>query len=189
VNNTNILKGQIVYLCGSIDRVKDCGVSWRKKWTPVLRSLGLGVIDPTDKPSSDIPEDIATRERMRVYKSEGKYDEVANWVKQLVAIDLFYVDKSDILITYLDIDEHPCGTYNEIFLAAEQQKPVIIVCPHGKSNVPNWLFGRLKHKLFFGNFEEMIEYLKRADAGLEPELIKRSGFDYNKIFGLTPGMG
>lgn len=183
----NKLKGQIVYLSGGIDRVKDCGVSWRKKWTPVLHSLGLGVIDPTDKPSSDIPEDIATRERMRVYKSEGKYDEVANWVKQLVAIDLFYVDKSDIVITYLDMNEFPCGTFDEIFMAAGQQKPVIIVCPDGKGGIPNWLFGRLKHKLFFNNFEEMVEYLKRADAGLETELNKRSGFDYNKIFGGNHG--
>ena len=40
------------YLAGPIDHADDDGVVWRQKITPLLESLGVMVLDPTDKPVS-----------------------------------------------------------------------------------------------------------------------------------------
>ena len=46
------LTGHRVYLAGPMDRVSDRGVIWRKKITPPLKSMGLNVLDPLDKPTT-----------------------------------------------------------------------------------------------------------------------------------------
>ena len=48
---TNRLKNTICYLCGPMDRVADGGVIWRRYITPILKRVGVGVLDPSDKPT------------------------------------------------------------------------------------------------------------------------------------------
>ena len=55
----NRLKGMTAYLCGAMDRVKDGGVKWRQYMTPKLQELGVGVLDPCDKPVEIALEDEA----------------------------------------------------------------------------------------------------------------------------------
>ena len=47
----NKLKNTICYLCGPMDRVDDGGVVWRSAITPLLKEMGVGVLDPCDKPT------------------------------------------------------------------------------------------------------------------------------------------
>ena len=53
----NILKHSMVYLSGCIDYCENGGVKWRKEITPMLKELGVGVLDPTNKPCPVHKED------------------------------------------------------------------------------------------------------------------------------------
>lgn len=181
------LTGSIAYLSGSMDHPNaKGGIEWRERITPILQSMGIGVFNPCNKPIlyTKYPENDEMRTMVKDHKENGRWNEVRAYYKQIVSEDLRGIDKCDFLLTYLDIYQHPAGTWNEIYLAAEQRKPILIVCPHGKKEVPNWLFGRIQPELFFSSFEEALEYLKRMDEGLENHLDGRwVFFDYDKIFG------
>ena len=56
---TNRLKNTMCYLCGPMDRVDDGGVGWRRYITPILKDVGIGVLDPSDKPTPFALEDVA----------------------------------------------------------------------------------------------------------------------------------
>ena len=161
------------------------GIDWRQYAKKKLWELELGVIDPTDSPLLD-SENLETpekRQQVLEWKKSGEYDKVKQHYKTICLADIRLVELSNFLICYLDITQYPCGTYDETFFAASQKKPVLIVCPHRKSEVPNWLWGRLKHELFFQSIDECIEYLKRVDEGLEPTLNRWVFFNYDKLYG------
>lgn len=178
------LKGQICYLSGSMESAADGGVEWRRLIAPKLQSLGIGVIDPTNKPEDGNTESMETRAVINKSKAEGQYDKVKETYKELVHVDLRYTDLASFLIVYLDLSQILCGSYDELFMAANQQKPVVIVCPQGKGCIPNWLFGRLKHELFFSTFDEAMVYLERLNDGLEPSLDRWVFLNYDKVFGV-----
>lgn len=182
------LAGMRVYVSGPMDSPESKGgLVWRKTITPELQKMGIGVIDPTDKPCQGVEEDDETRQKIWKARDEGNYDIVHDYVRQIVKTDLRFVDVSDFLIVYLDVKEFPCGTYDELFMGCNQRKPVLIVCPYGKKKVPGWLWGRIPHELFFSNFEEMFSYLEEIDIKPIEEidtLNKWVFIDYKKIFGV-----
>ena len=69
----NRLKGTLCYLCGPMDRVVDGGVGWRKTMTPILKDIGIGVLDPSDKPTTFAQEDSNFREQINLFKIENKF--------------------------------------------------------------------------------------------------------------------
>ena len=56
----NRLKGTMCYLCGAMDRVPDGGEGWRRMISPVLRDMGIGVLDPCNKPTDFAPSVYAS---------------------------------------------------------------------------------------------------------------------------------
>ena len=74
----NKLKNTVCYLCGGMDRVADGGIQWRRHITPALRSLGIGVLDPSDKPTDFVDESPKFREEMYRYKSTDNFDAIRN---------------------------------------------------------------------------------------------------------------
>jgi nucleoside 2-deoxyribosyltransferase len=155
----NRLKHQRVYLAGAMDRVADRGNGWRDNITPFLESLDIIVFNPIKKPTSLGKEDEETHKHKIKLKSERKYDELSSLMKTIRAIDLRLVDISDFLIVNLDLDIHPCGTYEEIFWANRQKKPIIIHMVQGKQNTPDWLFGTIPHEMIFSNWNDIKDYL------------------------------
>ena len=97
-------------------------------------------------------------------KQSKKYEEFSNMMKTIRAVDLRLVDISDFLIVNLDINTHPCGTLEEIFLANRSKKPVLIRMEQGKNQTPDWLFGTLPHSMFFSTWDEVREYLSHIDT-------------------------
>jgi nucleoside 2-deoxyribosyltransferase len=160
----NRLKNQRVYLAGAMDRVPDRGVTWRDNITPFLESLGIVVFNPIKKPSIEGSEDEQTHIYKVKLKKEQKFDELSNLMKTIRSVDLRLVDISDFLIVNLDIDQHPCGTYEEIFLANRSKKPVIIHMEQGKNFAPDWLFGTIPHQMIFSSWDEIKDYLKHIDS-------------------------
>jgi hypothetical protein len=167
------LSGSRVYLSGAMDRVADGGIGWRRKITPWFNERNVIVLDPSDKPTLVGVEEVVEREQRRRWRSEERYDLLAEHMKPIRHIDLRLVDVADFMVVYLDLSIHACGTYEEVFLANRQRKPILLVCEQGKQAVPDWMYATSNHQLFYNNFEEMLGYLDRVDQGDEVETYGR----------------
>lgn len=175
------LFGSRVYLTGPMDRVPDGGEGWRAKIKPQLQQLGIKVIDPCDKPVNYSIEDKKLREYVHKLKTEHKFDEIKSIYKQIRATDLRFVDVCDFIITYIKLDLHLCGSYEELFLANRQKKPILLF-GEKKENYPNWLFGTIPHQFFFETMDELVDYLKNLNVSVTFESRGRWLFlDHSKL--------
>ena len=161
----NRIKGLRTYLCGPMDRVPDGGVGWRRSVGQYLMTRGVIVFDPSNKPIDIGVEDFDSRDKRNKWKKNGDYDRVAETMKIIRNTDLRMVDISDFLVVNLDLDTHPCGTYEELFLANRQKKPIILRVKQGKELAPDWLFGTIPHETIFSTWEEVKDYLDLIDSG------------------------
>ena len=160
----NRLKNQRVYLAGAMDRVVDRGVVWRDYITPFLEEMGIVVFNPIKKPTTMGLEDATTQEIKIKLKDQKRYEELSDIMKEIRSTDLRLVDISDFLIVNLNLETHPCGTYEEIFLANRSKKPIIVHVEQGKEKAPDWLFGTIPHSMMFSNWEEIKIYLKHVNS-------------------------
>lgn len=152
------------YLAGAMDRVPDGGAGWRDKITPLLKSKGVVVLNPCDKPVEVGIEDSDTRVNIESLKENDEYSKIKKEYGVIRTLDLRCVDISDFLIASIDIDVHACGTYEEISLANSQKKPVLIWCQQGKRLAPNWLYFMLPHQHIFGSIDDLMQYLDYVDS-------------------------
>ena len=159
----NRLKDQRVYLAGAMDRVSDRGKGWRESITPFLQNLGVFVFNPLKKTGSIGLEDDKTHKQKQELKTSKMYDELSSLMKTIRSTDLRLVDISDFLVVSLDLDTHPCGTYEELFLANRQKKPIILHVKQGKENTPDWLFGTIPHQMIFSCWDGVKDYLLYID--------------------------
>ena len=169
----NRLNNQRVYLAGAMDRVADRGNGWRDNITPFLESLGIRVFNPIKKPTVLGQEDELTHKQKIKLKNTGKYDELSQLMKTIRSVDLRLVDISDFLIVNLDLDIHPCGTYEEIFWANRQKKPIIVHMKQGKQSAPDWLFGTIPHEMIFSSWHGIKEYLLTIHNNSEIDTFNR----------------
>lgn len=158
---TNRLYGSSVYLCGPMDRCPNGGVQWRQSITPFLESLGIFVLDPCDKPTTEeyYREDPDTRKKLEIAKKEKRWGDVHELMSHVRAIDLRMVDISSFLIVNFDLNAKPIGTLEEISLANHQRKPILVHAVDGISELPTWLFAQLKYELFFDTWDNLKNYL------------------------------
>lgn len=172
----NRLKNQRVYLAGAMDRVPDRGAGWRAEITPFLKEMGVVVFNPLNKPTEMGKEDNETHLAKCRLKEAGRYGELSELMKTIRATDLRLVDISDFLVVNLDINTHPCGTLEEIFLANRSKKPVVVHIEQGKKHAPDWLFGTLPHDMFFSSWQEVREYLLHVNSSEEIQDLGRWRF-------------
>lgn len=169
----NRLRNMRAYLCGGIDNVKDGGIGWRKRVGRWLVKRGTIVLDPTDKPTDIGEESPQIRAHWNELKATGHFNELSAIMKTIRGVDLRMVDISDMLIVYLDRNQFPCGTFEELFLANREKKPTLIVSPQGKRGVSNWLFGTIPHQHIFDNWHQLYRYLNHIDCDEHIELLRR----------------
>lgn len=160
----NRVKNQRCYLAGAMDRVIDRGKGWRQEITPFLESLGIVVFNPITKPTEVGLEDHDTHLVKTKLKQKKRYEELSSMMKVIRSVDLRLVDISDFLIVNLDLDIHPCGTYEEIFWANRQKKPIIMHIVQGKSSTPDWLFGVIPHQMIFSDWNDIYGYLEHINS-------------------------
>lgn len=172
----NKLRGSRCYLCGAMDRVADAGTVWRMKIREDLNDLGLLWLDPTRKPINVGLEDDESRRRRKTNKHSGDFAAVRAEMKKIRHVDLRMVDICDFVIVNLDMDIHACGTYEEIFLANSQKKPVLIHVEQGKDVAPDWLFGTLPDEYIFSYWEELSAFVRDIADGHEEDTHDRWGF-------------
>lgn len=175
INNTKgKLGGSCCYLSGPMEFAKDNGVVWRREFInlAINADLEIDFIDPTNKPcdESDIIED---KEYQIKLQESGDYLKLRDYVKKYRRFDLRFVDLSDFLVAVIDPKIHMCGTYNEIFVAEQQHKPMFFICEGGLKTLPRWLFdvvdlnepSKGKRCNVFENLHEVINELKDIDCG------------------------
>jgi nucleoside 2-deoxyribosyltransferase len=167
------LKNQRVYLAGAMDRVEDRGNGWRDNITPFLENLGIIVFNPIKKPSILGQEDEQTHKYKIKLKQEKKYDELSSVMKEIRSVDLRLVDISDFMIVNLNLEHYACGTYEEIFWANRQKKPIIVHMVQGKQQAPDWLFGTIPHQMIFSNWDEIKNYLNHINNSENIDTHKR----------------
>jgi nucleoside 2-deoxyribosyltransferase len=160
----NRIKNQRCYLAGAMDRVVDRGKGWRQEITPFLESLGIVVFNPITKPTEIGLEDYDTHLVKTKLKKKKRYEELSSMMKVIRSVDLRLVDISDFLIVNLDLDIHPCGTYEEIFWANRQKKPIIIHMVQGKEHTPDWLFGTVPHQMIYSDWNDIYGYLEHINS-------------------------
>ena len=160
----NRVKNQRCYLAGAMDRVIDRGKGWRQEITPFLESLGIVVFNPITKPTEVGLEDHDTHLVKTKLKQKKRYEELSSMMKVIRSVDLRLVDISDFLIVNLDLDIHPCGTYEEIFWANRQKKPIIIHMVQGKEHTPDWLFGTVPHQMIYSDWNDIYGYLEHINS-------------------------
>jgi nucleoside 2-deoxyribosyltransferase len=179
------LRGSKVYLCGAMDRVIDGGVIWRQNITPMLENMGVIVLDPVDKPIDiDIAdENIDNRKLRHELKQNKNFKQVSKYMKIIRQVDLRMVDIADFLIVSLDIDVHACGTYEELFWANRQKKPILVWVPQGKENAPDWLFGTIPHQMIFSSVKGIRKYLSHINSSTKVNTMGRwVFFNYNQLY-------
>jgi len=176
------------YLCGAMDRVTDGGEGWRIDLQKKLCDLGIFWLDPTHKPIDIGVEDTENRAKVVRLKELGRYEEAGEAYKSVRHVDLRMVDISDFLVVNIDLDVHACGTYEELFLANRQKKPIIVRMTQGKPHTPNWLLATIPHQMIFSTWGEVSEYLGRVatDEGVKPHN-RWAFFDFNRCrrFGIN----
>lgn len=169
----NRLNKQRVYLAGAMDRVADRGATWRDNITPFLEQMGVIVFNPITKPTTTGMEDHDSHVIKTKLKQKERYDELSEMMKVIRRVDLRLVDISDFLIVNLNLDIHPCGTYEEIFWANRQKKPIIVHMEQGKNSAPDWLFGTIPHQTIFSSWDDIKEYLTHINASENIDTYKR----------------
>lgn len=161
----NRLKDLSCYLSGPIDFVDDMGHGWRDEVTPFLDAMNVRVFNPL-KHSFYGSEDVETIKRPKMMKllEGGKFEEHRNEMKDLNHWDLRSVDLSSFLIVNYDNSIHMCGTYEEIFTANKQHKPVLLVLSCPKNEISSWMHGRFPPSHMFDSWESLYSYLTNINS-------------------------
>lgn len=182
----NRLKGQRVYLCGSIDRISaDRANGWRDEVTTWLQERGVIVFNPMKKPINIGLEDGNARNEVQHLKETGQFHLIRERYGIIRNVDLRMCDISDFIVACVDSDVHLMGTVEEITTCNRQKKPVIVFCPQGKKFIANWLFYMLPDQHLFGCLEDALSYLDIVDNHLEVDHLKRwFFFDQEKLTGI-----
>jgi len=176
------LSGTITYLVGSIDDSEDFGVGWRKKITPLLKEMGIIVLDPTNKPTNDFFEDKNSVKYFKKLKQDGKFEQLRKEGRIIRNFDLRCCDKADFIIAYLDFDKKITGSYEEIFRSNMSKKPILIFAKQGKAEIPNWLYWTLDINEIFENMGEVVQYLNNInDEIVTPNQDRWRFFNWTKL--------
>ena len=168
------LDGIKIFLSGGIDRVEDDGIQWREEIRKKCEDLPFIFLDPTDKPDGLGCEVGLEKHKIKEYLADGDWAAASEWSHNVRHIDLRMVDKTDLYIVYIDLDAHLCGTYNELFEAEDQQKPLFAIMkePYTKKDFPGWLVSIFREEEVFNSIDDCVEYLEKIYAG-EVELDER----------------
>jgi hypothetical protein len=140
----NVFKGARVYLSGPMDfvasRALEKKYGWRNRVGQFLKSYGVTVLDPWNKPDirglheygkEDVQSNKARKNWTFAPNAEGTRarGNIASKFYQTLHFDLRMVDVSDFIIAYCPTNIYSVGTVHEIVVARQESKPVLFVSP------------------------------------------------------------
>jgi hypothetical protein len=164
----NRLRGAACYLAGPMTDCADLGIGWRESIIPELKSMGVVVLDPTNKPIDIGCEDAAARERFTAMREAGDLAGVRQFMKIIRRVDLRCVDLSSFLIVRLD-GTPTMGTFEEIAMGIREQKPVLIWLDgaYNLGNVNAWLLSQVPLEHVFESRQSLLSYIRNIDESVE----------------------
>ena len=163
-----ILNKTKTYLVGQIEAGN--GRIWREEVTKKLADLGIVSYDPYNKPFVvDLDETEDFNQILKNARAAGNYDFVSEKMKKIRAFDLALVDKADFITAYIDPRFVTVGSWEEIFWANRQKKPIFLAIEGGLKACPLWVFGTIPYKYIYNSVDEIVEVLSKINSG-EKEL-------------------
>ena len=167
----NRLKSMTVYLSGPIDDASDKGAQWRDDITPFLTNMNVKVINPLKHTFCGIQElNEIKRPLIASLLESGNIEKVHKEIKQFNRWDLHSVDISTFVIVNYDTSCHMCGTYHELFTAAREHKPVLLVCKKPINKLPMWIYGIVEPQYMFESWDQLKIYLSRLNSDTSYEM-------------------
>lgn len=154
----NKLNGLRAYLSGPMEFADDSGTKWRDQITPFLKDMGIIVLDPTKTTHQGKSESDLHKEIQHLKKAE-EWHKLSEMFKPIRNFDLRLVDVCDFMIVLIDQDIPMCGTWEELFLANREKKPILLVWQGGKSMVSSWMFATIDPSYIFADFDSLKERL------------------------------
>jgi nucleoside 2-deoxyribosyltransferase len=165
----SFLDQAVCILSGPIDAAADDGVGWRKEFTnrSMAFELNLRILDPTDKPVGGHNEIGEEKRHTFELRAQGKFDEVGKIVKTFRYQDLRMVDLSDFMVVLIDPAIHHCGTYEELYRAKAQRKPIFGIIKGGRTHTPLWLLDGdvISLENLFDSVEDCVARLNLINKG------------------------
>lgn len=165
------LEGMRCYLAGPIEFADNHGIDWRHDMSKFLRMLSVIPIDPCKTIHEGQKTEIEHIETIREYRKNKDYDGLAHLGKSIRCFDLRLVDLSDFIIAYVNQDTKMCGTWEEIFTANRQKKPILTIWEGEKHTASLWIYGTINHNHIFESFDEVKKHLIAINNG-DPEVYK-----------------
>lgn len=159
------LKDAVAYLSGPIDQATDLGIGWRQKFIEQAKSLDLDIIDPCNKPSGCAPEVKDGHRLADVLRSEKDWTNLQIFAKKLRREDLRFTDICDFVVVYINKAIYTVGTWDEVFVAERQKKPIFAIVEGGLAGLPTWLFGVFELNEVFSSVEECVAHLQKLNNG------------------------
>jgi len=163
------LDGVSLFLSGSIDQAADDGIGWRKEIKKQCKRAKLPVefLDPTDKPKNLGSEIGEEKLRIKLLMKDKKWDQAKQQAKIFRRYDLRMVDKCHLYIVYIDLNVRMCGSFDEMFTAERQGKPLMAIMAPGQSkyDIPAWLIAIFNEDEVFESIEDCVEHLKLLHDG------------------------
>jgi hypothetical protein len=167
------LKNTTCYLAGAIDHHEDPR-AWRKKITSdVLHPLGIKVYDPLVKPSwlSEAAKVHPDNYKTALKGNHPTPKAIWDGMVEIRKIDLRFAHTCDFMICSLP-KKFTVGTIEELTIAANAGKPVLIHAPDGV-DVSTWLPNQLATSIedynencIFDNWNKLYNYIRNVDMGM-----------------------
>lgn len=150
--------------------VSDFGEGWRDVMTPILEEeFGVEVFNPlykSDYFNMGVYGEKDHGDELSSLQESEQYDELSRVMSLKVAHpDLRLVDSSAFIIARYLQGVVSVGTLDEAFKAQDQKKPIIWYSNCSKKVMPQWMFHRFDHNLFFNSISPIVEYLRRVNNG------------------------
>ncbi|MEA2012910.1 MAG: hypothetical protein U9O87_07520 [Verrucomicrobiota bacterium] len=137
----NNLDASRAYLSGPMDfvgsRIIEKYLGWRAIVTPIIKALGISVLDPWNKPHVRGHENYGQE---GVVHSKSEYEKDF-WIseetrkrfdmdfRETVHVDLRMTDMADFLLAFVPTNIYSVGTAHEIVVSRGQHKPVLLISP------------------------------------------------------------
>ena len=161
---TDILKKTKAYLVGHMQYYD--GQDWRKYVEKQFSPLEITCFNPYKHPFlKNIDEGKNKRKEMLQNVSQGKYEEVSEWMRDVRSYDLNLVDRSDFIIAHLLPEVASWGSAEELVTAVRMKKPVFVSMEGGKAKTPLWIMGMLPHHYIYNSIDEILDMLHQINDG------------------------
>lgn len=164
------LSGSRVYLAGPVE-YDFSAVSWREQITEQLKPYNVDIYNPLVKPSW-LPEhckvDPAIYKNVLSGSTEMSKQEVFQATAEMRRLCLRMVATVDWVICYLP-KTFTCGTFEEIYLAAKLEKPVLFCMPNGMAStwiLPIYANADTMNDVYFYNWESLMAHIDKLDKGV-----------------------